>query len=100
MNDMSYDTIHYHVVLLSILFVNRKMLSSGNINFFCLCGPPPSKNGQLTDSSFFSEFSFFLDQCNTLSSKSIILGDIDVHLDIPTNPLVLKINSLLNGYSF
>ena len=36
-----------------------------------------------------------LDQCNTLSSKSIILGDLNVHFDIPTNPLVL-----LNRYSF
>ena len=43
---------------------------------------------------------FLFDQCNTLSSKSIILGDLDVHFDIPTNPLVLKINSLLNRYSF
>ena len=45
-------------------------------------------------------FSFFLDPCNTLSSGSMILGDINVHFDIPTNPLVLKINSLLNRYSF
>ena len=30
----------------------------------------------------------------------MILGDLNVHFDIPTNPLVLKINSLLNRYSF
>ena len=41
-----------------------------------------------------------LDQCNTLSSKSIILGDLNVHFDVPTSPLVLKISSLLNRYSF
>ena len=41
-----------------------------------------------------------LNQCNTLTSKSIILGDVNVHFDIPTYPLVLKINSLLNRYSF
>ena len=75
-------------------------LTSGNINFFSLYRPPPSRNNQLTDSSFFSDFSLLLDQCNTLSSKSIILGDLNVHFDIPTNPLVLKINSLLNRYSF
>ena len=40
-----------------------------------------------------------LDLCITLSSSSIILGDLNVHFDIPTNPLVLKINSLLNRYS-
>ena len=41
-----------------------------------------------------------LDQCNTLSNKSIILGNLNVHFDIPTNPPVLKINSLPNMYSF
>ena len=32
------------------------MLTSGNINFFCLHRPPPSRNNQLTDSSLLSEF--------------------------------------------
>ena len=68
-------------------------LTSRNIHFFCLYRPPPSRNNQLTDSSFFSDFLFLLGQCNTLSSKSIILGDLNVHFDIPTNPLVLKILS-------
>ena len=76
------------------------MLTSGNIIFFCLHKHPPNRNNQLTDSSFFSEFSFLLDQCNTLSSRSIIIGDLNVLFDIPTNSLVLKINSLLNRYSF
>ena len=40
-----------------------------------------------------------LDICNTLSSSSIIFGDLNVHFDIHTNPLVLQINSLLNRYS-
>ena len=43
---------------------------------------------------------FLLDLCNTLSEKSIIIGDINVHFDIPTNYLALKINSLLNSHSF
>ena len=41
-----------------------------------------------------------LDQCNTLPSSSIILGDINAHFYITTNPVILKINSLLNRYSF
>ena len=52
----------FEVIWLSIT------LTSGNINFFCLYRPPPSRNNQLTDSSFFSDFLFLLDQCNTLSS--------------------------------
>ena len=42
----------------------------------------------------------FLDLCITLSNKGIILGDLNVYFYIPTNPLVLKISSLLNRYSF
>ena len=90
----SFHHWSFEVISLSI------MLTSGNINFFCLYRPPPSRNNQLTDSSFFSEFSFLLDQCNASSSKSIILGDLNLHFYTPTNPLVLKINSLLNRYSF
>ena len=40
------------------------------------------------------------DLCNALSSSSVILADLDVHFDIPTNPPVLKINRLPNRYSF
>ena len=75
-------------------------LTSGNINFFCLFGPPSSRNNQQTDSCYFSEFYFLLDLCNTLYSSSIMLGDLNVHFIIPTNLLVLKINSLLNTCSF
>ena len=56
----------FEVIRLSIT------LTSGNINFFCLYRPPPSRINQLTDTCFLSDFSFLLDQCNTLSSKNII----------------------------
>ena len=70
-------------------------LTSENINFFCSNRPPASRNNQLTDSCI-----SWLDLCDTLSSSSIILGDVSVHFCIPSNPLVLKIISLLNRYSF
>ena len=41
-----------------------------------------------------------LDLCNTLPSSSIILGDLSAHFDIPTNTLVININSQLNRYIF
>ena len=37
-------------------------LTSGNINFFFVHRPPPSRNNQLTESSFFSDFSFLFGQ--------------------------------------
>ena len=83
----------FEVIQLSITLTYR------NINVFCLYRPPPSRNDQLTDSCFFSEFSFLLDLCNSLSSSSITLGDLNVHFYIPTNHLVLKYNSLLSRCS-
>ena len=90
----SFHRQSFEVIRLSIT------LTSGNINCFSLYRPPPSRNNQLTDSCFFSEFSLLFDLCNTLSSSSMILQDLKPHFDIPTNPLVLIINSLLNRYSF
>ena len=79
----SFHQQSFKVIRLSI------MLTSGNNKFFCLHRPPPSRNHQLTDSCFLSEFTFLLGQCNTLSSSSIILDDLNVQIYIPTNPLVL-----------
>ena len=50
----SFHHQSFQVIRLSIT------LTSGNIKFFCLYRPPPSINNQLTDKSFFSEFSFLL----------------------------------------
>ena len=74
-------------------------LTSRNINLFCLYRPPPNRNNQLTESYFYKEFPLPLYLSKTLSNSNIILGDITVHFDVPTNPLVLKISTLLNRYS-
>ena len=92
-------TIPFHHQSFEVMRLSIK-LTSGNIYFLCLYRPTPSRNNQLTDSSFFSEFSSLSELSNTLSSSIIILGDLNVHINIPTNPLVLKTNSLLNRYSF
>ena len=90
----SFHHLSFKVICLSLT------LTSGSINLFCLFRPPSSRNNQLTDSSFFSEFLFLFHLCNTLSSSGIILGVLNLHFNIPTNPLVLKMDSLLNRYSF
>ena len=48
----SFHHQSFEVIPLSIT------LTSGNINFFCLYKPLSSRNNHLTDSCFFSEFSF------------------------------------------
>ena len=75
-----------HVTLELIRLLRAQ--TSGNINLFYLHRPPPSINNQMTHSCFFSYFSFcwvympfYL--CN------IILEDLNVHIDVLTNCLVL-----------
>ena len=91
-----FQHLSFEVMRLSIT------LTSGNISFIYLHRPPPCRNNQLTDSCFLSKFSFLLDvlRCNSLSSNIIINGDLNVHFDIPTDPLVPKTNSLLDRDSF
>ena len=45
--------------------------------------PPPAMNG-LKTSHFLEEFDKFIDFVNTLSSKVIIVGDFNVHVDNPS----------------
>ena len=68
-----FHHLSFEVIRLSIT------LTYGNIIFFCLHSPPPSINNQLADSCFYFEFSYLLDLCSTLSSSSIIIGDLNVH---------------------
>ena len=44
-----------------------------HIHFFCLYRPPPSKRNKLTDSVFLDEIPGFLEHCNLLRGKLIIL---------------------------
>ena len=68
-------------------------------NVMVLCSATPQLHhwvGQNSAMNMLTAFSFMLDLCNTPSSSSIILGGLNVHFDIPTNPLVLRINRLPN----
>ncbi len=43
--------------------------------------PPPSKNNKLKTSTFFEEWSVFLDTYATTFSDIMIMGDVNFHLD-------------------
>ena len=60
------------------------------IHFFCLYRPPPSKRNQLTDSVFLNEFPGFLEHCNLLHGKLIILDDFNIHFGCPSNFITSK----------
>ena len=52
--------------------------------YFAVYRPPPSAMNGLKTSHFLEEFDKFIDFVNTLSSKVIIVGDFNVHVDNPS----------------
>ena len=60
--------------------------------------PPPSKRNSLTDSDFLKEVRDFLEYCNILRGKLIILGDFNIHFDCPSIPLTSKMLDILSTF--
>lgn len=55
---------------------------------FILCviyRPPPSRSNKLKTSTFFEEWSSFLDRYSTVSAEVLITGDINLHLEDTNN---------------
>ena len=75
-------------------------LNTGHsFHIFCLYRPPPSKKNKLLDSTFLSELPDLLDYCNLLRGKSMIVGDLNVHYDVPTDLLTCKVLEILTRFS-
>jgi len=50
-------------------------------------------------SAFFDEFAHLLENSVTYAAASlVIVGDINVHCDVPDNPATVKFNSLLDAF--
>lgn len=62
--------------------------------------PPPSTENGLKTSAFLSDFDDFLFYLNTFSSKVILLGDFNVHVDIPHKPDVKHFLSSIESAGF
>ena len=67
------------------------VLHNQTINFFCICCPPPSHKNKLSFTLFLKEFPNVLDFSNSITGKTIILGDFNLHFDQPNSPDVSKI---------
>ena len=61
------------------------------LQLFCLYCPPPNKKNQLTDSLFFQELPDLLEHGNTLKGSLLVVGDFNIHVDVPTNPLAVHV---------
>ena len=59
-----------------------------------------SKKNRLTESAFFSELCDFLEHCNLLGGKALIVGDFNFHFDCPTNSKTVRIMDMLQTFRF
>ena len=74
------------------------VLHNQTINFFCIYRRPPSRKNKLSFTLFLEEFpnfcwisEFLLDFSNSITGKTIILGDFNLHFDQPNSPDVSQI---------
>ena len=69
------------------------------ISLVCLCRPPPSKCNKLSTSMFFSEFSELLHLFVNLKSDFSVVGDFNFHFDVPSDPHVRRLMTLLSDHN-
>ena len=91
--DFEFDHASFELVHLSI---NKPQ----HINIFCMYRPPPSTANGLLNSTFINELPDFLEHTNTLRGKTLILGDINVHFNHPTDWLPKRVIDTVSTYSF
>ena len=65
---------------------------------FCVYRPPPSRKNKQTDSMFVDQLHSLLEQCYSLHSSSIVLGDFNVHYN-PLNPTTSRVMDLLTTFN-
>ena len=53
---------------------------------------------QSVSSAFFDEFAHLLENSVTYAASLVIVGDINVHCDVPDDPATVKFNSLLDAF--
>ncbi len=57
---------------------------SKSVYFFVIYRPPPSSENGLKTSDFLIEFDMFIESVNFINNKVLIVGDFNVHVDLPT----------------
>ena len=73
---------------------------SRSLNFVVIYRPPPSARNRLRISTFLNEFDDFLEAVDLLPGKPFILGDLNVHFDIPAKSDVAQTVASLSSHNF
>ncbi|XP_072039338.1 uncharacterized protein [Amphiura filiformis] len=74
-------------------------LQSG-LRFICIYRPPPSVVNKYRTSDFINEFDNFINDVTTMPNKLLILGDFNIHVNIPTKSEVRNFQNSLSTAGF
>ena len=88
-SSLCYQQFESMIVTLSI---NNKTV---DLYMFVLYRPPPSTQNGFKTATFFEEFSEFISEHVKTTAEIIIVGDLNLHLDINTNPHTRQFTNLL-----
>ena len=47
---------------------------------------------------FFQEFPDLLEHCNTVKGSILVVGDFNIYVDVPTDPLAVRLSALLDDF--
>ena len=69
-------------------------LHNQRYNFFCIYRPPPNKKNAFTDTMFFDQFPEFLEYCDTISGKVLIMDDFNIHFETLNDHIFRKMHDI------
>ena len=90
--DFTFQHSSFELVHVSVALRQRCL------QLFSLYRPPPNKKNQLIDSVFFQEFPDLFEHCNTTKGRPLVVGDVNIYVDVPTNPLAVRLSALLDDF--
>ena len=73
---------------------------SKDVYYCVIYRPPPSTENGLKTADFLDEFDTFLDFVNTLSTKAILVGDFNIHVNNPSHTDLSHFLSTLDNAGF
>ena len=72
---------------------------SSILQLVCLYCLPPNRKNELTDALSFEQFSDLLEHFNTMKGSLLLVGDLNIYVDVPIDPLAVCLSALLDNQS-
>ena len=68
------------------------------VQYVIIYRPPPSSKNGYTTTEFLYEFESFVSDVNLAANKIVIIGDFNLHIDLPSKPEIVSFMSILSSF--